>query len=156
MGLGINLALELPRDTSTVPLVRHLTKHALWEIGVTRSCVADVELAVTEACANVVEHASGDDVYSVEVSVTAEHCEIRVVDTGRGFDHESLDRGGPSADADRGRGIALMRVLVDTIDFRSEPERGTIVHLVKTLEFDHGARPPFVSSGSGSQAEPSR
>jgi serine/threonine-protein kinase RsbW len=147
VGLGINLALELPRDSSTVPLVRHLTKHALWEIGVTRSCVADVELAVTEACANVVEHASGDDSYSVEVSVNAEQCEIRVVDTGRGFDYQSLDSGNADSEADRGRGIALMKVLVDAIDFRSEPERGTIVHLVKALEFD-GSQPPFVEWGA--------
>jgi len=147
VGLGINLALELPRDSSTVPLVRHLTKHALWEIGVKRACVADVELAVTEACANVVEHAAGDDAYSVEVAVTPDVCEIRVIDTGRGFDHESLEAKEPDGDADRGRGIALMKVLVDTIDFRSEPERGTIVHLVKTLEFD-GSKPPFVEAAS--------
>ena len=143
MGLGINLGLELPRDSSTVPLVRHLTKHALWEIGVKRPCVADVELAVTEACANVVEHAAGDDIYVVEVKVTTEVCEIRVIDTGRGFDYESLEGGEPATEADRGRGIALMKMLVDTIDFRSEPERGTIVHLVKALEFDSN-RPPFV------------
>jgi len=149
VGLGINLALELPRDSSTVPLVRHLTEHALWEIGVKRACVADVELAVTEACANVVEHASGDDVYSVEVAVTPDECEIRVIDTGRGFDFESLDHGEPSTEADRGRGIALMKMLVDNIDFRSEPERGTIVHLVKSLEFD-GHTPPFVEAAKGS------
>ena len=146
MGLGINLGLELPRDSSTVPLVRHLTKHALWEIGVKRACVSDVELAVTEACANVVEHSAGDDVYRVEVKVTPTQCEIRVIDTGHGFDFESLEEREPSTDADRGRGVALMKMLVDSIDFRSEPESGTIVHLVKALEFD-GNKPPFVEIG---------
>lgn len=148
MGLGINLGLELPRDSSTVPLVRHLTKHALWEIGVKRACVSDVELAVTEACANVVEHSAGDDVYRVEVKVTPTQCEIRVVDTGHGFDFESLGAREPSTDADRGRGVALMKMLVDSIDFRSEPESGTIVHLVKTLEFDDASKPPFVEIGA--------
>lgn len=147
MGVGINLVLELPRDTATVPLVRHLTKHALWEIGVKRPCVADVELAVTEACANVVEHASGEDLYSVEVRVTEEQCEIRVIDTGRGFDFESLHHE-PESSSDRGRGIALMKILVDTIHFRSEPEQGTIVHLVKNLEFDDD-KPGFLATDSG-------
>lgn len=147
MGLGINLALELPRDSSTVPLVRHLTKHALWEIGVKRACVSDVELAVTEACANVVEHSSGDDIYVVEVKVTSTQCEIRVIDTGHGFDFASLQDREPGSEADRGRGVVLMKMLVDSIDFRSEPESGTIVHLVKALEFD-GNKPPFVEAAT--------
>ena len=38
--------------------------------------------------------------------------------------------------AERGRGIALMRALVDTVSFESQPQAGTIVHLVKTLELE--------------------
>lgn len=61
MPLAMKLDLTLPRDTSTVPLVRHILKYTLAEFGVATRCVSDVELAVTEACANVVEHATGDD-----------------------------------------------------------------------------------------------
>lgn len=142
--MHINLSLLLPRDNSTLPLVRHLAKHSLWEIGVSRDCVGDVELALTEACANVVEHASSDDEYEVEISITDGTCEIRVVDTGHGFDFETLGRNHAGSSDEGGRGIQLMRALVDNIRFESEPEAGTIVHLVKQLEFDGNAR-PFVA-----------
>jgi serine/threonine-protein kinase RsbW len=135
--------MNIPRDAATLPLVRHLTKHALQEIGVTRGCSGDVEVALTEACANVVEHTSDEDEYSVGITINDQVCEIRVVDTGRGFDYESLGRKNADHTAEGGRGIQLMRALVDRIKFTSEPESGTVVHLVKQLEFD-GHMPDFV------------
>jgi serine/threonine-protein kinase RsbW len=140
--VDIRLSMNIPRDASTLPLVRHLTKHSLREIGVSSRCIGDVEVAVTEACANVVEHTTEEDDYSVEVEITDTRCEIRVIDTGHGFDFETLGRGEAETTAEGGRGIQLMRALVDTIKFVSEPETGTVVHLVKELEFD-GA-PDFV------------
>lgn len=140
--MDIKLSMNIPRDASTLPLVRHLTKHSLREIGVTKACIGDVEVAVTEACANVVEHTTEEDEYSVEVELTDTKCEIRVIDTGHGFDFEILGRRDAETTAEGGRGIQLMRALVDTIKFTSEPESGTVVHLVKDLEFDH--RPSFV------------
>ena len=140
--MDIKLSMNIPRDSSTLPLVRHLTKHSLREIGVTKACIGDVEVAVTEACANVVEHTTDEDEYSVEVELTDTKCEIRVIDTGHGFDFEILGRSDADTTAEGGRGIQLMRALVDTIKFTSEPESGTVVHLVKDLEFDH--RPSFV------------
>ena len=35
-----------------------------------------------------------------------------------------------------GRGLLLMRALMDRIHFESRPEQGTVVHLVKKLDFD--------------------
>ena len=145
--MDITLSLNIPRDASTLPLVRHLIKYSLGEIGVARRCVGDIEVAVTEACANVVEHTAAEDEYSVEVQITDQRCEIRVIDTGHGFDFEVLGRTGAESTAEGGRGIQLMRALVDRIKFVSEPESGTIVHLVKALEFDDAK--PFVSPGEG-------
>jgi serine/threonine-protein kinase RsbW len=142
--VDINLALVLPRDSTTLPLVRHLCKHCLWEIGVSRQCASDVELAVTEACTNVVKHSSGDDAYEVKIAITDNDCEIRVIDTGHGFDHASLGTDDAELTAESGRGIQLMRALVDNILFTSEPESGTVVHLVKALEFDKEP-PPYIT-----------
>ncbi len=132
----INLTLQLPRDRVSIPVVRHLTRDALVEVGVVGNIRDDVELAVTEACANVLDHAGNGDAYDVVVSVGGRTCEIRVVDVGRGFDYESLSGNEIRTDDESGRGIALMRALMDTVRFSSEPERGTIVHLVKGLDFD--------------------
>jgi serine/threonine-protein kinase RsbW len=138
LAIEVNLTLCLPRDTQTVPLVRHLIGSTLQEFGVTLETRSDIELAVTEACANVVDHSQVEDEYEVKVAVNQERCEIRVVDSGHGFDFSSLGEGSDPTD-ERGRGVQLMRALVDKIRFESEPEAGTIVHLVKTLEFEPGA-----------------
>lgn len=145
--MQIKLSLVLPSDESTLPLVRHLCKYCMWEIGVSHECVHDVELALTEACANVVEHAAGDDQYEVHIEITDQRCDIRVVDTGHGFDFETLGRLEAESSAEGGRGLKLMKALVDRIAFVSEPESGTIVHLSKTLNF--ADRAPFLDKPEG-------
>lgn len=133
--MQVKYSLYLPRDAVTVPVARRLCRAAMDELGVTPACLNDVALAVTEACANVIEHSSDiDDEYEVTVSVSENLCEIRVIDTGRGFDHESLSQELADTSAERGRGIALMRALVDSVRFESKPQTGTIVHLEKRLE----------------------
>jgi serine/threonine-protein kinase RsbW len=125
--------LCLPRDSSTLSVVRHITASALEELGVVSEEIGDVILALTEAAANVVKHSGADDQYEVHLVIENNTCEIRVVDGGRGFDSESLgvNMAGPSEE--RGRGMALMAALVDSVRFESRPEAGTIVHLVKDL-----------------------
>jgi serine/threonine-protein kinase RsbW len=132
----LNIELVLRREAASVPLVRHILKSSLFELGVADEDVADVELAVTEACANAVLHAGGTpDEYEVHTKIEDDRCEIRVIDTGRGFDHGSAEQA-PRRSDDGGRGLTIMRASVDTIQFVSEPERGTIVCLVKRLRFD--------------------
>ena len=143
MPVGIHLSLALPRDVATVPLVRHLCAYALREIRVEEDCVADIELAVTEACANVVRHAGADDDYEVTVAITAESCEIGVVNTGGGFEVGTLAVDPVHASAESGRGVQLMRSLVDTMAFTSTPGSGTTVRLVKALRYEAGAEVPF-------------
>jgi len=125
--------LCLPRDSSTLSVVRHITASALDELGVVAEEVGDVILALTEAAANVVKHSGADDQYEVHLVIENNTCEIRVVDSGRGFDSDTLgvNMAGPSEE--RGRGMALMAALVDSVRFESRPEAGTIVHLVKDL-----------------------
>jgi serine/threonine-protein kinase RsbW len=135
-GFRVNLALQLPRDRASIPVVRHLTQNALAELGVREWICHDVELAVTEACANVLDHAGIGGAYDVILSVSDNTCEIRVVDVGRGFDYDRIEERETSFEDESGRGIALMHAFMDSVLFSSEPERGTVVHLVKGLDFD--------------------
>lgn len=149
MPVGIHFSLALPRDVATVPLVRHLCAYALREIRVEEDCIADIELAVTEACANVVRHAGADDDYEVTVAITAASCEIRVVSSGGGFEVGALSRAPVHASAESGRGVQLMRSLVDTMAFSSTPGSGTTVRLVKALRYEAGADLPFAPDLTG-------
>ena len=136
--MEIHFSLCLPRDEESVPVVRHICRDALAELGVARDCVGDVELAVTEACTNVLKHAAGTgDEYEVTVAVAEDDCVIRVVDSGTGFDHEAVDRDTAAEHgAESGRGVFLMAALVDGLKFTSKPEVGTVVHLEKKLQLE--------------------
>jgi serine/threonine-protein kinase RsbW len=108
-------------------------------LGVTADCQGDVALALTEACANVVKHAAGSDEYEVAIAFIEGTCHIRVIDRGHGIDLRDSSRRNTVVDHDNGRGIVLMRLLVDRIAFESAPEEGTVVHLHKRLELQEGA-----------------
>lgn len=136
VGHGISISLQLPRDRVSVPVIRHLARYALREVGVTDEVAFDIELALSEACTNVLSHSGPGDAYEVSISIRAEHCELRITDTGRGFDHVSVRERVAGQDAERGRGLALMETVMDHVDFVSEPERGTLVMLTKQLSFD--------------------
>ena len=138
------MSLQLPRERSSVPLTRHVIRSSMAELGVDPADAADVELVVSEACANVINHSGPGDAYEVSVAIAPVACHIRVVDIGRGFDHQTLcPPRMPENDAEHGRGIALMYALADQVSFDSEPERGTVVHLVKQLHFDSSAPAHF-------------
>jgi len=132
----IILALSLPRDEQTIPVSRHFAVNAMAEIGVSEDCIHDIAIALTEACTNVLKHSGPCDEFEVSLEVHDDQCAIRVVDMGRGFDSQSPGFGHADPSAEQGRGIELMRALVDSVRFISKPEAGTIVHLEKTLDFD--------------------
>ena len=119
-----------------MPVVRHVCRDALLMLGVGVDCVSQIELAVTEACTNVLRHVEGTDAeYEVSVAVNEKQCDIRLVDTaGEIFDHAAEGFTEAHPDAESGRGIFLMRAMVDELKFVSEPENGSVVHLVKKLE----------------------
>jgi len=131
--MEIKLTLALPRDAFSVPVIRRILKNSMDVLGVQADDIADIELALTEACTNVLEHAGEADEYEVSAGIDGSRCVIEVVDRGTGFDgsRHGLAEAEPGAEA--GRGIQLMRALVDRVTFSSRPQVGTVVHLEKQL-----------------------
>lgn len=138
-GVHLTLSLTLPRDEMTVPVARHVVRSSMREVGVDANCVSDIEIALTEACTNVLDHAAAGDEYEVAVGLDDATCVIEVIDTGRGFDADRLGHAEADPSAEEGRGIQLIRALVDRVHFRSRAEAGTVVRLEKELEFAEGA-----------------
>jgi serine/threonine-protein kinase RsbW len=133
--MELSLALSLPRDEQTVPVARHIVRNAMEQVGVEPDCVYDVELALSEACTNVLLHSGPGDQYVVRLDLEDQIGRIRVVDVGHGFDSARLQTDGPMPGAERGRGLGLMHALVDRVQFLSRPEAGTIVTLEKALTY---------------------
>jgi serine/threonine-protein kinase RsbW len=109
-------------------------------LGVEHMCISDIELAVTEACTNVLKHVAETNEeleYEVSVQIDELTCRIRVLDRGGdAFDHNSQGRAEAHREAEGGRGIFIMRAMVDELSFESEPEQGAMVHLVKELRLN--------------------
>ena len=133
--LKVSMSVELPRESASVPLARHLTSRLLADLRVMDDVVGDVEIALSEVCTNVIDHAKVGNSYEVEVSVYGRDCEIRVIDGGKGFDDAAAGRDAGS-DAERGRGLAIARAVMDRVGFDSRAGRGTLVTLAKHLYFE--------------------
>ncbi|MDQ1699110.1 MAG: serine/threonine-protein kinase RsbW [Frankiaceae bacterium] len=137
--MEIKVTLQLPRDALSVPVVRRVLATSMHTLGVEADCVEDIGIALTEACTNVLDHAAGDDEYEVVAGIDDNICTILVVDTGRGFDAAHLGHAEADPNAEEGRGIQLIRALVDKVRFQSRPENGMVVRLEKTLAFRDGS-----------------
>src|SRR6266536_754348 len=57
---SLSWALSLPRDHRSVPVARHLVRAGMLILGVDEDCTNDVEVALSEACTNVLQHVRPD------------------------------------------------------------------------------------------------
>ena len=137
--MEIKLTLALPRDELSVPVVRRVLKTSMQTLGVEGEVISDIELALTEAVTNVLDHAAHGEEYEVSAGINGDVCVIEVIDRGSGFDSGALGRGDAHVDAEEGRGIQIMRALVDRVTFDTAEHNGTVVHLEKRLRWQEGA-----------------
>ena len=139
--MNIEFTVRLPVDGHSVPFVRGLCRQALEHLSVPSSTVDAITLALTEACANVVQHSGQheDSDYEVHVQIDDRRCRISVVDTGEGFDPASA-ASGPRDPELSGHGVPLMQALVDTLQFQRDAEGHHRVTLEKWLTDEHAAR----------------
>ena len=130
--MNIAFSVRLPVDAQSVPLVRGLLRQALEHLGVVAAGIDDILLALTEACANVVQHAGDHDEYQVDVAIDDTVCRISVLDDGDGFDPGAVEDEQRSP-LEGGRGLQLMRALVDRLAFRETEDGRHGVFLEKHL-----------------------
>jgi serine/threonine-protein kinase RsbW len=131
--MRMSVRLHLPREADSVPAVRRLLRCALNILHVDRQSGTDLEIALTEACANVVKHARGADKFEVRLDVADDHCAIDVLDNGAGFDAGAMDDRSPMPDSERGRGLYLIKALSDNVRMHSTPRSGSLIHFEKSF-----------------------
>src|SRR6201995_4545754 len=77
----IKMVLYLPRDAASVPISRQVLDGCLQTLGVTPDTRTDIALALSEACANVIQHADPADEYEVLARASNGRCVIEVINT---------------------------------------------------------------------------
>jgi anti-sigma regulatory factor (Ser/Thr protein kinase) len=118
---GEPLRLRTPAEPNALASLRHTVRRWFREVEADRQDAYDILVACGEACANVIQHAYGGGEGHIEVDVAMLDGEVEVVvrDTGRW--RSASPRGG-------GRGLDLMRGLMDSVDVDTGPE-GTVVRM---------------------------
>ena len=97
--------------------------------------VADLKLALTEACSNSVRHAydeGREGVVEILYELSDDRIAIQVTDDGSGFDPEILERAQEELD-EGGLGIAIIRALTDELEIGARPEGGSRLRFTKYL-----------------------
>ncbi|MBW5420749.1 ATP-binding protein [Streptomyces sp. BG9H] len=150
--MSIWWSLHLRREAASVPLARRLLIGAMETAGVDPDVSFDLSLALSEACANAVEHGGAPapggtaGAYRVTAYLDGEKCRIEVADSGPGFPGPGAVRGCPTprpaaAETDEhGRGLCLIRELADHVHLGNSPGRGgAVISFDKMLKWREGA-----------------
>lgn len=129
------VALTLPARAENLALCRLALVGLARALDIDTETLADLKLAVTEACSNAVRHAYGSDGGCIDVRFRLEGrtLEIEVEDNGRGLDADpgELD---PVIPGRPGMGLAIIRALSDDLELLpGRDARGSLVRFRKDL-----------------------
>lgn len=110
------------------------------ELGLSEDAVFECRLAIAEAVSNAFAHGQRDGVPYCRVHVQREPRLLRITveDRGPGFRWAGLPARMPSPDEDHGRGVHLIRILMDGVSIVSTPA-GTRIEMVKRLHMEEEA-----------------
>lgn len=128
-GADMRGEIELSPDPARLADVRAALRGAAREAGMDDAATNDLLVAVTEAVSNAIAHGPPDRGGSIAVRWAREDALLAVSVEGDG----TFGGGQRAADAgDHGRGIAVMRLLVDELVIEPRSDR-TLVRLAKRL-----------------------
>lgn len=132
--------LRIPSQTENLEMIREFVSGVAKKVGFSQEESNKIELAVDEACTNVIEHAyQKDETKDIDVAVKIELQKLTVVvtDSGESFsanDVEMPDMKSYLAELRvGGLGIYLMKTLMDEVNYKTQPNGKNEVHMVKYL-----------------------
>jgi serine/threonine-protein kinase RsbW len=133
------MVLFLPRDAASVSVCRQVLDNCLDTLGVIADTRTDIALALSEACANVIQHAGPGDEYEVRVGAVDGRCVIEVVNTGPSPRLAAPSEGQVPVTAEHGRGLQIIDAVADNLRLSRNGGQGiTTVHFEKTLQYRPG------------------
>jgi serine/threonine-protein kinase RsbW len=125
-----DLELKLPARAENVAVVRHAFGGFAEALSVDEQTLADIKLAITEACTNVVIHAydDGEDgSLEVDASIDNRHLTVVIRDQGRGIVPRPDSPG-------LGLGLPLIATLAESLELGKDDADRTEVRMTFSLD----------------------
>ena len=136
--------LKIPSQTDNLELIRNFINGVAKKVGFDSEESNKIELAVDEACTNVIEHAyQHDESKDIDIAIKIDYYKITVVVTDRGKSFNMKEVELPDMESYLaelrvgGLGIYLMKTLMDEVDYHSKPGVKNEVRMVKYLLSKH-------------------
>jgi PAS domain S-box-containing protein len=119
------LHIDLPTNPRSLAMVRRTVARWLGELGATREESNDIQVACHEASSNAMEHAYRfrEATIDVDAEVTADEVIVTISDRGEWREPRTTERG---------RGLNLIRALMDSVELTPSHE-GTTIRMTKRL-----------------------
>lgn len=133
--------LHVPSSTENLALIRDFVGNIGRQAGMVETELSMLELAVDEACANVIEHAYGLDKTQeviMRVTLDVDCLKIQVIDTGKGFDPAQIEQKDvKKLIAERrsgGLGMRMMKLVMDEVQYQMKPGERNELTMIKKLK----------------------
>lgn len=131
--------LVMPAKSEYLVLARLALAGIAREVPMSETDLADLKLAVTEACGNAVRHAYADATGVVEIRFVVEGGSIGIEVEDEGDPHKAFEA--PTSEPsdgippESGMGLAIIEAVVDHLDVVTgrDGRRGTLVRMTKRL-----------------------
>lgn len=124
-----NIELKIPCQNEFASIVRMQAVAIARRIDYNEEEIQDIKTAVGEACDNAIEHGKSDKGVDIHYHLFPDELRIEVIDYGPGFDPAGKGEEPPDVFSERGRGIFLMKYLMDRVEIYSKPGDGTMMIL---------------------------
>ena len=136
--MSIQIVMMLPARAASVSLARHTLAEALRVPGVASECIDEAQVALSEACNNILRHGTADQSFEVLINVGKQELTVHILETNAGIPHARQLANWPDVHAEGDGSIALMTEYADQATFESEGGKGS-VRLKKRLRWDSEA-----------------
>lgn len=140
--------LRFRSNPQTLERVRSSVLELANRLKLSNAFVDDLVLAIYEACANVMEHAyGGKEGGQIYLCITLENelVEVVILDRGNSFEPTEQPNYDPQtiydAGQDGGMGIALMRTLMDSVEYRVREGGINMIRMTKNVNVKEPATP---------------
>jgi serine/threonine-protein kinase RsbW len=138
----IEIKIRVPNQTRYLSLIGKIGENMVREVCCLQnnkvSFAHNLNVVLTEAMTNAIKHANAadpDKEVQIRISVTEKELDVRVYDSGQGFDLNSIPC--PAFDSDclneTGRGIFIIRSLMDSVVYR-KLKCGNVLEMKKVLK----------------------